>query len=84
MDLIHRIQSLLSRSKFAIIFLTALIDAGAVINVIRDSTLARMESSLGCLESSDIQAASVNGLQLCIAGKNGLLCEGFHNSVKFV
>ena len=56
----------------------------AVISVIRESTLARMDSSLGCLESSDIQATSVNGVPLCFLGKTRLLCEWFHGSAKFV
>ena len=43
-----------------------------------------MISSLGCLESSDIQAASVNGVPLCFVGKTRLLSEWFHDSAKFV
>ena len=64
LDPIYGIQSLLTRLKISNILLTALIDSGALISVIRESTLARMDSSLGCLESSDIQAASVNGVPL--------------------
>ena len=84
LDPIYGIQSLLTRLKVSNILLTALIDSGAVISVIRESTLARMESSLGCLESSDIQAACVNGVPLCFVGKTRLLCEWFHGSAKFV
>ena len=43
-----------------------------------------MDSSLGCLESSDIQAASVNEVPLCIVRKTRLLCEWFHGMAKFV
>ena len=78
LDPIYGIQSPLTRVKVSNILLTALIDSGAVISVIRESTLARMDSSLGCLESSDIQAASVNGVPLCFVGKTRLLCEWFH------
>ena len=84
LDPIYGIQSLLARLKISNILLTALIDSGAVISVIRESTLARMDSFFGCLESSDIQAASVNGVPLCFVGKTRLLCEWFHGSEKFV
>ena len=43
-----------------------------------------MDSSFGCLESSDIHAASVNGVPLCLVGKTRLLCEWFQGSAKFV
>ena len=84
LDPIYGIQSLLTRLKISNIFLAALIDSGALISVIRESTLARKDSSLGCLESSDIQAASVNGVPLCFVGNTRLLCEWFHGSAKFV
>ena len=43
-----------------------------------------MDSSLGCLESSDIQAASVNGVPLSFIENTLLLCEWFHGSTKSV
>ena len=84
LDPIYGIQSLLTHLKISNILLTALIDSGAVISVIQESTLARMDSSFGCLESSDIQAASVNGVPLCFVRKTRLLCEWFDGSRKFV
>ena len=36
------------------------------------------------LGSSDIQAASVNGVPLCLVKLNQLLCQRFHGSPKFV
>ena len=84
LDPIYGIQSLLTRLEVSNTLLTALIDSGAVISVIRKSTLERIDGSLGCLEKPDIQAASVNGVPLSFSGKTHLQCRWFYGSTKFV
>ena len=84
LDPIYGIQSLLTRLEVSNTLLTALIDSGAVISVIRKSTLERIDGSLGCLEKPDIQAASVNGVPLSFSGKTRLQCRWFYGSTKFV
>ena len=81
---IYGLHSLRTRLKTSNILLTALIDSGAVIRATQESILAKKGSFLGCLELSDIQAASVKRVPLCFAGKPRLLCEWIHGNPKFV
>ena len=84
LDPIYGIQFLLTRPNVSNILLAALKDSEAVIRFLLESSLARMDSSLGCLESSDIQAFSVKGVPLCFVGKTRSLCEWLHGSANFV
>ena len=75
---IYGVQSLLARLKSSNILLTATKYSGAAIIVEPKSILARMDPSLEFLEASDIQAASVKGVQL------RLLFECLQSSAKLV
>ena len=83
-DPIYGIQSPLTRLEVSNTLITALIGPGAVISVIRKSTLVRIVGSLGCSEKPEIQAASVNGVPLCFVGKTHLPCRWFYGSTKFL